>query len=436
MRIKLKSATLVNASWIIICRVIQAVLGLAVTMISARYLGPSNYGLINYAASIMNFVLPIMQLGLNSTLVQELVSHPEGEGETLGTALLMSIFSAIVGILAILSFTAVANPGDSVTQVVCLLYGLGLLTRALEMTQYWFQAKLMSKYTSLSVLAAYVIVSAYKIYLLVAGKSIYYFAVAQSIDYLLIAISLLVLYKKMGGQSFRFSKKRAKEMLDKSKFYIVSGIMITIFAHTDKIMLNLMIGEAETGFYSAAVACTTMTNFVFVAIVDSARPSVLKSKQAGQAAYERNISLLYSVVFYLSLVQCLLFTFFAPLIIHILYGAEYDNSIGILRLAVWYTTFSYLGSARTVWILAEEKHNILWKVNLIGALCNVLLNSILIPPYGAMGAATASLITQFFTNVILGYIIKPVRENNRLMLQGINPFFLLAEAKSLRKKAL
>jgi O-antigen/teichoic acid export membrane protein len=124
------------------------------------------------------------------------------------------------------------------------------------------------------------------------------------------------------------------------------------------------------------------------------------------------------------------------LIIHILYGAEYDNSIGILRLAVWYTTFSYLGSARTVWILAEEKHNILWKVNLIGALCNVLLNSILIPPYGAMGAATASLITQFFTNVILGYIIKPVRENNRLMLQGINPFFLLAEAKSFRKKAL
>lgn len=434
MRIKLKSATLVNASWIIICRVIQAVLGLAVTMISARYLGPSNYGLINYAASIMNFVLPVMQLGLNSTLVQELVSRPEKEGETLGTALLMSILSAIVGILAIVSFTAVANPGDPVTQVVCLLYGIGLLTRALEMTQYWFQAKLMSKYTSLSVLLAYIVVSAYKIFLLMADKSIYYYAIAQSIDYLLIAISLLILYKKLGGQKLRVSVARGREMFQKSKFYIISGIMVTIFAQTDKIMLNLISGEAETGFYSAAVACTTMTNFVFVAIVDSARPSVLKSKQVGKDGYERNISLLYSIVFYLSLAQCVVFTLFAPMIIRVLYGAEYESSIGILRLCVWYTTFSYLGSARTVWILAEEKHNILWKVNLVGALANVILNSIFIPRFGAMGAATASLVTQVFTNVILGYLIKPVRANNRLMMRGINPLFIGRELCSLVKK--
>lgn len=430
----MNNRTIKNATWIIACRVVQALLGLVVTMLSARYLGPSNYGLINYAASITTFVVPIMQLGLNSTLVQELVASPEKEGETLGTALFMSVISACAGIVAIGAFVAVADRGETVTQIVCILYSLGLITRALEMTQYWFQAKLLSKYTSLSVLFAYVVVSAYKIFLLVTEKNIYYFAVAQSIDYLIIAVAMLWLYRKLGGQSLRVSIPRAKEMLKKSRYYIISGIMVTIFAQTDKIMLNLIVGDEATGFYSAAVACTTMTNFVFVAIIDSARPSILQKKMTSQTAYEKNVSMLYSIVFYLSLAQCVFVTVFAPIIIKILYGAEYAASVDILQLAVWYTTFSYLGSVRSVWILAEEKHGILWKANLFGAIGNILLNCVLIPPYGAMGAALASLLTQIFTNVILGFVMRSIRENNRLMFLGLNPKLLCGEIKRLCAK--
>lgn len=427
----MKNKEINNAAWIIGCRIVQALLGLIVTMLSARYLGPSNYGLINYAASITTFVVPIMQLGLNSTLVQELVTAPQKEGETLGTALFMSVVSACAGIIAVGAFVAVADRGDTVTQVVCVLYSIGLITRALEMTQYWFQAKLISKYTSLSVLVAYVVVSAYKIYLLVTGKNIYFFAIAQSIDYLIIAVSLMILYKRLGGQHLRVSFSRAKRMLQKSRYYIISGIMVTIFAQTDKIMLSLIIGDEATGFYSAAVACTTMTNFVFVAIIDSARPSVLRSKAASQEAYEKNMALLYSIIFHLSLLQCIFITVAAPLIIKILYGAQYEPSVSILRLAVWYTTFSYLGSVRTVWILAEEKHHILWKANLLGALANILLNCIFIPIYAAKGAALASLLTQIFTNVILGFLMQSIRENNKLMLLGMNPRCVVAAIRGL-----
>ena len=49
-------AAVKNASWIIGCKLAKAVLTLIVTMLTARYLGPSNYGLINYAASIVTFV--------------------------------------------------------------------------------------------------------------------------------------------------------------------------------------------------------------------------------------------------------------------------------------------------------------------------------------------------------------------------------------------
>ena len=69
-----------NAKWIIVCKIAQSLIQLIVGMLCARYLGPSNYGLINYAASIVAFVLPIMRLGFDSTLVRELIENPENEG--------------------------------------------------------------------------------------------------------------------------------------------------------------------------------------------------------------------------------------------------------------------------------------------------------------------------------------------------------------------
>ena len=59
-----------NASWMIGCKIAQSVISLIIGMLTARYLGPSNYGLISYAASIAVFLLPLMQLGLIKTLVQ------------------------------------------------------------------------------------------------------------------------------------------------------------------------------------------------------------------------------------------------------------------------------------------------------------------------------------------------------------------------------
>ena len=55
---------------------------------------------------------------------------------------------------------------------------------------------------------------------------------------------------------------------------------------------------------------------------------------------------------------------------------------------------------------------------------NIILNIMLIPQFGACGAAIASLFTQFYTNIIMGFIIKPLRENNNILLKALNPMNL------------
>jgi PST family polysaccharide transporter len=194
--------------------------------------------------------------------------------------------------------------------------------------------------------------------------------------------------------------------------------MVSIFANTDKVMLQLMLGEETTGFYSAALGSITMTGFVYSAIIDSARPSIFESQKISENSFEKNVIRLYSVIIYLSLLQSLLMTIFAPLIIKILYGSQYGPSVNVLRLAVWYTTFAYIGSVRNIWILAKNKQKYLWIINLSGATLNVVLNAIMIPIWGIVGASFASLLTQIFTNVIMNVIVYPIKRNNLFMLKS------------------
>ena len=417
----IKNKVFINASWIIICRVVQSVLALIISMITARYLGPSNYGLLNYAMSVVAFVVPLMKLGINSVIVQKFIEDPDKEGEILGTSIVLNVFSAFLCIFGVNAFVFFANAREFDTIIVCALYSTVLLFQAFEIISFWFQKNLISKYSSIVSLIAYVIVAIYKIYLLITQKSIFWFALANSLDYLLIAIGLLLLYRVHGGQHFSFNSNRAKQLLSIGKYYIISDLMIVVFSQTDRVMLKAMLGNSATGFYSAAIACTGMTQFVFAAIIDSFRPSIFEGHKESTTVFEQRLTLLYSIIIYVSLAQCVLVTAFSRYIILVLYGSAYLPASSALKIVVWYTLFSYIGAVRNIWILALNKQHYLWRINLIGALVNVVMNFLLIPIWDIAGAAIASLFTQFFTNIVVGFLIKDIRPNNKIIWKSLNP---------------
>lgn len=429
----MKNSVLKNASWIIGCKIMQSILNLVIGLITARYLGPSNYGVISYVSSVVAFAMPLMQLGLRNTLVKEFVKSPDHEGVILGTALMLNIISSIFCMIGSVAFVMLVNAGETETVIVCALYSLTLLFNATEMTQYWFQSKLLSKYPSIAALIAYIVVALYKIYLLVTQKSVLWFAFSNVIDYFLISVMLMIIYKKVGGQKLSIDWRIGKELLYRSKYYIIPSLMVMIFQHTDRVMLKLMVGEAETGFYSAAITCIGISSFVFAAIIDSARPVILKGKESGHKLYEQRVIQLYSVITFLSLAQSIFMTLLAKPIVFLLYGAEFSKTSAILAVSVWYITFGYYGSVRNIWILAEGKQKYLTGINVAGAIANIILNFVFIPIWGAIGASIASVITQFFTNVVIGFIFKPIKDNNRLMIKGLNPGIVVGWLKRIAR---
>jgi len=415
------NSVLKNASWIIICKIIQSLINLIIGMITARYLGPSNYGVISYVASVVAFALPIMQLGLNQTLVKEFINAPEREGQILGTALAINILSSLCSMTGSVAFVLVANPNEPETLLVCVLYSFTLLFQATEMTQYWFQSKLLSKYPSIATLIAYTLVAFYKVYLLVSGKGVVWFSVSNVLDFMIASVILMFIYHRMSTQKLSVNWRLGKEMLSRSKYYILPSLMVMIFQHTDRVMINMMCGTEETGIYSAAITCIGITGFVFSAVIESARPEILEKKKLSQEQYEKRVIQLYSIITYMSLAQSVFMTVLSQPIIYIMFGEKYAGSVAVLCVAVWYVTFSYFGSVRNVWILAEGIQKYLFGINIVGAVLNILVNLALIPIWGGVGAAVASFVTQFFTNVVIGFIFPPIRRNNYLMMKGLNP---------------
>lgn len=423
-----------NATWIIACKLVQSIIGFVLNILTARFLGTSTFGSITYASALVSFVLPLMRLGFSNIMVQELVQNPEREGKAMGTGIFVNILASFACIIGLTTFAYISNPGETETVIVCALYSITLIFQATDLLGYWYQAKLMSKYSAIVSLIVHFVVAGYRIFLLATSKGVYWFAVTSALDYMLISLGIFIIYGKKKTQNLSVSWSLAKEMFNKGKHYIVSSMMVTIFTQTDKIMLKGLYDSAETGLYGVAATVAGMTAFFFAAIIDSFRPWIFEGQKISDELFKKRLKMLYSFIIYLSLLQCVFMTIFANPIIMLTYGEKYAGTIGVLRIVVWYTTFSYLGSVRNIWILANEKQKYLWLINLLGALANIVLNVLLIPKFGSYGAAVASLVSQFFTNVVVGYIIKPIRPNNAIMVSSLNPKNFIEALQKLFKK--
>lgn len=170
-------------------------------------------------------------------------------------------------------YSRVINTGTTI--IVTALCSIALIFQIFDTINYWFQARYQSKVTSIATLFAYTMTALYRVVLLIYGKSVFGFALATSVDFICLGVFLLLAYKKNKGSKLKFSFAKAKSLLSKSYHYILSGMMVAIYAQTDKFMLKQMLDEKAAGYYSLA-AINLMWVFVLQAIIDSMYPTIMQ----------------------------------------------------------------------------------------------------------------------------------------------------------------
>ena len=238
-------------------------------------------------------------------------------------------------------------------------------------------------------------------------------------DLIFVAVILYIFYKMNDGPKLSFSIKKGKQLLKVSHNYIWAGLITAIYGATDKFMLKQYMGEETVGYYSLAVSISTIWVFALSAIIESYSPTIIAQFKTNKNFYIKSNKRLYAIIFYTSMLVSLAICLIAPLLIKILYGEEYLPAVSPLRVVVWYVAFAYLGVARQSWIVCEDKQKYIKYIYLGSAVMNVILNAWLIPKLGAVGAAIASVAAEVSGILVFPLIIKPLRPNLKLLVDGI-----------------
>lgn len=415
----LKTKFFNNTFWIIAGKSVQMLISMLISLFTARYLGPGNYGIINFTSSFVIFFTAFAGLGLNSIVIRELVNNREKNGEIIGTSIVLRLIASVVSVVAICVVVFVVRPGDSQILFIAFLQSLLLIFNSFEMIKVWYQANLQSKKTAIIETVAFAMVAVYKVFLLVTGKPVEWFAFSTTFDMILIMFMLLYIYIKDGGQRFSVNWSYGKKLLREGSHIVLAGATIVIYSQMDRLMLGQMLGDAAVGIYTSALMIPNMWPFVLTALVDSARPIITELRNESYEQYLIRIKQLYWAIVGIGVLVAIVVSIFAEPIIMILYGEQYLSAVNSLRILIWYSGFNSLHFARSIWLIAEHKQYMEKKIVAIGAVVNFVLNIVLILYIGVEGAAIATLVTSILTSFIVPVCFRETRENVLLMFSKV-----------------
>ncbi len=249
-------------------------------------------------------------------------------------------------------------------------------------------------------------------FLLVAGQApLLAFGVAFALNAALTLAASYALYRLPGSRGkLSFTWRRARALLADSWPLIVTGAAITVYMRLDQVMLGTMAGDQATGIYATAAALSELSYMLPIAISTSVLPLLVRAQASGDPrGVSRTMQLLYDGMAASSYLVAAVVTVAARPALTLVLGPAYRPSADVLVVHVWTLLFVSLGMARSRFLVAENHTRFSIAAALLGGAVNVVLNLALIPRWGAMGAAWATLLAQVSASYASGVLDQRVR---------------------------
>ena len=420
-----------NIGWLFFDKILRMGVGFFVGVWIVRYLGPEQFGLLSFATAFVGLFGAFATLGLQSIVVRDIVRNPDRAPETLGTTAILQLIGGTAAYLIVLIAIAYLRPDDAIVRSIVAILSSTMLLKASEISVYWFESKVLSKYTVWVQNGVFLVFAAVKVMLILQQASLTAFVWTMLAEAVVVAIILLGVMSKYGLllTKLRINIKSAKSLLKDSWPLLLSGIAVTIYMKIDQIMLGHMIGVEAVGIYSAALRISEVWYFIPMTIVASTFPAILESKKRSENQYYARLQKLFDLMVVISVGLALPTTFLSTSIVTLLFGETYGDAGMILSIHIWAAVFVFLGVASSQWYIAEGRQVLSLQRTVIGAFVNVALNLWLIPVYGAVGAALATLISYSVAAFFADVIYKETRKIFYMKVRALNPLAIYKRQK-------
>lgn len=387
----------------------------------ARYLGPEQFGLLNYVVAIAFLFSAVATFGMNSIVVRDLIKEPEQRYHILGTAVVVQVMGGVAAWLCALVTAYIVQRDDMRFVAMIALLGTVSVFKASEVIKFWFESQVQSRYSVWAENGIFLVLATVKAGLILTHAPFMAFIWVLWFEGLFTAGALLLVYSRYVGSSFRwrFQKERWHRLIHDGTPLMVSGLAMAGYMRMDQIMLGKLLNEEAVGIFSAALRLSEAWYFIPIAIMASLFPSVVLAKNAGKLQYVARLEFTHTIMVILALALAIPMTFCADWVVALLFGNRYHGAGMVLALHIWSALFVFLGVASHQWFVTENLQRYVLFRTICGALVNISLNLILIPAYGPVGAAIASLVAHGLVNVVMNAFTPATRSIFRLQIKSL-----------------
>jgi polysaccharide transporter, PST family len=401
-----------NAFWQVSDKTLRLILGLAVATWMARYLGPKDFGSLNFATAFAALFGPIADVGLQAVVVRELVRRPMERARILIGALVIRIVGAGAAIVLSSLFIFILRPIDLEARVLVLVISLSLLPQAWDVIDFDYQARIQSRPIVVIRSVSLIVFSSIKVWLIIKGAGLIWFAWTIIGEAFLSAVLMAWLSRLLSFSFFNISETAVfeiKRLLRYSWPLAFSNLSVVFYMRIDQVMLGQLSGDQAVGIFSAAVRVSESWYFVPMAILAAVAPALTKTYDSSQEQYRRKLLLFIRLVCWLGLIAGLVLTLASNRIIQLLYGPHYSQASAVLAIHAWAGVFACLGIGSVPWFVNAGIVKLKMMYTVAGAACNVALNLYSIPRFGAVGAAISTLISY----AVSGFLINVASRQSR-----------------------
>lgn len=399
-----------NSFWMVIEKSISLFGLLFVISAMAKYLGPESYGYLALATSIFLIVKSISQLGVDQIYFKHI-----SKGNVLNNIFLKNavILMAILYILIaffILTFFLKKIPVEE--YILFIAVAVSMLFLSIDVRTIHLDAILQSKINVICNLFGLVI-SLILRYLIVKYE--------QPIYYLSIPIIILTLfpfiirwfvfkYKKIlieQSNNIKYFKGYSKYIFKAGIPLVISVFSINIYLQSANFMLAHFNNIESVGKYSVSMMLASSWYFLPTTFILSFLPKIYAAKNNNEYLIEsaKILRYLILVVFFIIVI----FYFSSDYVVLALYGSSYLDSIFPLKVLLISNFFSIIGFFFYRLIVKFSGYSFLAKKMLVTCILNLILAYFLVKEFGLLGAAFASLITEFISNFIFNLFYRKIQ---------------------------
>lgn len=427
-----KSSPLKNVLWLIAERIGSLVLSLVVTLAVARHLMPEAFGQLSYLLALVSLVAPLMALGLNSIVSREVLSRPNKYHIIVGSSVAVRLIAGLGVAPVAIGLGYIYLPGDNSHLFAFLI--LSSVFNAALVVEFWLQAHTANRYASMVRLGSLLVFSAARVMAVFSEADLATFVYLSGLELMCVAVLYMMVYHRHGGGvgQLRASWPEVGRLVRDSRWLLLSGFAAVVYLKVDQVMLGLMVDHKAVGIYAAAARISEVWYFFPAAVVTSFFPKLLTSRSSDLKLYASDLQKLNDALLYSALAVALAVSVSAGWLLPFMFGPAYEASIPVLVIHVWVGLFVFMRALLSKWFIAENLLKLSMLSQVLGALVNVALNVWLIPLYGPVGAAYATVVSYGVAGYLVLFLHRDLWPMALVVTRSILlPYRLLCKGRSL-----